>query len=187
MPIGLKLISVALAIVGVLSGALTIVAMLAEGAFFESLSRSAIFLPIFVLTNIITPAGMVAGSIGLWRRATWAWWTCALVLTFELSSKVALAFLDPSALLGTQPVEQNFFSILALVALVYLFTPNIFRAFHGQKLKRRKVAALLTITAFALAGMLMWQKNRSDEVLRTNITFEADTQESRASQLTSYE
>ncbi len=137
------------------------------------LERSNIAIPVFVLTNIVGPAAMIVGGIGLWFKALWAWWICVIVEGIEVSIKTIMAFTMPHAFLGIYPLKQNISLLIAIAVLVYLFSKKIFQAFHGEGVVRKKMLGVLALGSFVVGGLIMWQAKLSMEALRSNISLQA--------------
>ena len=173
MPTGIKAVSVLFVLFGSLLLIASIPSFLDLPELLRMLERSNIAIPVFVLTNVVGPAAMLAGGIGLWFKALWAWWICVIVEGIEVSIKTIMAFTAPHALLGTYPLKQNISLLIAIAVLVYLFNKKIFQAFHGEEVARKNMLGILVLVSFVVGGLYMWQANVSAEALRSNITLQA--------------
>lgn len=180
MPIGLKITSAIFFILGTLSLVATSVMFFSFSMLSEGLQRSGILFPVFLFANVVVPAAVMTGSVGLWYRAKWAWWICAAVCGVEITKKCIVAFISPWALLGTYPVQQNMFLIVTIVVLVYLFKEKVFRTFHSESLTRPKALGFLALGCIVVGGLYQWQVTVSAEALRSNIELQPTPKDSAA-------
>lgn len=176
MPTGLKIVSVFFAIVGALVLLSSVPAVIDYQGLSRSLARSGIAVPIFLLTNIVFPAAMVAGSAGLWIRRTWAWWICAILMGLEVAKKIYFSILVPQTLFGTFPLKENIYLVIAICVLVFLFSEKVFQAFHGEKQRRPRALAIVVAMSLVIGGLVTWQVTLSEEALRSNISLQATPQ-----------
>jgi hypothetical protein len=173
LPTGIKVVSVLFVLFGSLLLISSIPNFLDLPELLKMLERSNIAIPVFILTNVVGPVAMIAGGIGLWSKALWAWWICVIVEGIEVSTKTIMAFTAPHALLGTYPLKQNVSLLIAVAVLVYLFNKKIFQAFHGEEVVRKKMLGVLALVSFVVGGLIMWQAKLSMEAMRSNIPLQA--------------
>lgn len=176
MPAGLKIVSALFAIVGALLLLSSVPAVIDYQELSHSLARSGIAVPVFLLTNIVFPAAMIAGSAGLWARRTWAWWLCAIVMGLEVVKKLYFSVLDPQTLFGTFPLKENIYLVIAICVLVFLFSEKVFRAFHGEPQKRLRALGIVAVASLVIGGLFTWQATLSREALSSNISLQATPQ-----------
>jgi hypothetical protein len=174
VPVGLKVISVLFAFVGVLLLILTISASFEFSELTELLDRSGISLPLYLFANVVFPIAMIAGGVGLWYRKIWAWWVCVIAEGIEISKTTIHAFLAPHAVLGTYPIQQNLSLFIAIAVLVYLYRASIFRAFLGESLTRTRALGITVLASFFISGLFMWQTSISAADMRSNPPLQRD-------------
>jgi len=136
----------------------------------KSLSRSGILLPLFLLTNIISPIAMIAGGIGIWNKKLWGWYAATLVLGAEISSTLILLVKIPLDMLPVFISSKSIGLITGLLVFSYLTTKLVMKnfgfAFDERSATLKKIlgasvalALLVVILSPSLSEQINMQPN----------------------------
>ena len=141
---GITLCAAYLTVVGLAFLMLTILQIRSLSGLVESLSEpgSEFLLPLFFLTNIISPIVMIAGGVGIWNKKLWGWYAATLVLGAEIATSLIFLVKIP---LGMFPVfisSKSIGLLTGLLVVFYLTTKTVMEKFdfkyseRGTTLKR---------------------------------------------------
>jgi hypothetical protein len=153
-PLGITLIAIYFVIIGALSLLASLMHVLNLIILLETLERSNMPFFLFVISNLLLPALMVACGIALFNRKAWGWLGIAVLSAINILVFILLPLVFFGASSYVSLLQGSWIIAIPLISLIYLLQNNTMQTYDFSGDSRKYAIISTSIIALILTTLI---------------------------------